>query len=531
MSRDDTVAAGRGFLVITGAKVYFILTSTILNFGLPRWLDPARFGEFKVVNTFISILNMVVITGSIQAIAKLIGEDEARSRRLRLQALQLQALVGGTIAGALGIFAEPLCALLFKDASLAPYLRIGAAVTFFYALYAVFIGLLNGLRRFASQAKLDILFSTLKLGLVLGLVVAGFGVLGAFVGFAGAAVLIVLASAVVAHRLPPRGPGEPVPARALVALLAPMLLSTLMMNLLFQLDILGLKGLVSDPIAASLATPEGQDRIAWLLAPLGGTASPDLAVPLAAEAASRLAGLFGGAKNVSLVPYQATVALTFVSVPRVSRATFDADRELAARTVRQSLRFTGLISGLLCTALMATARPVLDVLLGPSYGAGDQALLVLLASTLGLAVLYLCITVLNAAGMAGTALAVSTATVALNGALLVLLLRTAPDLRESVLLRAAIATAGGVAGGLVLALVLLWRRFGTIMPASTLARVLVLGAALTALASLWPISTLLGLVAKAGAVALLFAAGLFVAGELTAGDRLAVRRILGRTSA
>ena len=42
--------AGRGFLFITAAKLYFLLTATFTTLAFPRLFgDPASYGRFRVV--------------------------------------------------------------------------------------------------------------------------------------------------------------------------------------------------------------------------------------------------------------------------------------------------------------------------------------------------------------------------------------------------------------------------------------------------------------------------------------------------
>jgi O-antigen/teichoic acid export membrane protein len=525
--QDDTVTAGRGFLLISGAKLYFIVASAILNIGLPRLLgDPARFGEFKVVNSLISILNMVVIIGTIQAVSKLVSEREGRARSTRLRALQLQVGVGGVLAVSLILGAGAIATHVFKDPSLAIYLRIGAVVTFFYALYAVFVGLLNGLKRFGHQASLDILFSTLKLSFIIGLVLLGFGVMGAFVGFACAAVVIVVCAGYLSNRnLPPKT--ETVSTRQLGNLLAPLLISTLLVNILLQLDILCLKGLAFNPIIDHFSSDFGQQRLTWLVSGLGVQATPDLAQTFSIEATSHLTGLFGGAKNISLLPYQATIALTFVVFPLVSKATFEENAARAKASVRQSIRFTILIAGVLVATLIATARPLLTVLLGAKYGEAGLALAILLGAAVLLAVLIIGVTILNSSGQTRAAVVIAAVTLATNGALIWLLLRLSPDLRLGPIQQVAWATSGSIAVGCVLCLWTVVRRFGRVLPMWTILRVLCLGAALVALSTLWTVTSFITLMIKALAVGLFFVAGLLATRELGPSDRVALKRILG----
>ncbi len=496
MPKDDAVTAGRGFLLIAAAKLYFILASALIALGLPRFLGPARFGDFKVVNSLISVLNMVLILGTIQTVSKLVSEDRTRALSIRGTALGVQIVLGGGIAVTLAAFAPWICAIAFKDPALAPYLRIGAGITLSYAVYAVFVGILNGQKRFATQAKLDALFSTLKATLIVGLVLAGLGVAGAFIGFLAAAAAIAVVSAAVASRdLPPPG-SDTITASQLGTLLAPILGSTLMINLILQLDVLAIKGLIS----------------------------------LDTEAASRITGLFGGAKNISLLPYQATFALTFVVFPMLSQATFDGDRERSARYVRQALRFLLLMASLSCVPLIATARPLLEILLGAAYGQSAGALVIMLPTTVLTAVLVLCVTILNASGGERLALLITTMTVALNAVLLTAALQWDLVQFGPVLERIAWATLTAIAAGAAAVLSAVRRRFGPFAPTPTVFRLIAAAGVTLVLARLWPAASLVTLIAKAAACAVVFGACVMMLGEITDDDRSALKRIFGRAT-
>lgn len=489
------MTAGRGFLVIAGSKAWFMLTSAVLALGLPRFFgDAARFGEFKVVYSLISVLNMVLIIGTIQTVSKLVSEEPTMARGIRRTALRLQLTVGVVVAGTLVLFAEPITARAFRDTSLAPYLRVGAGVTLIYALYGVFVGIMNGLERFTVQAKVDILFSTLKVALIAGLVLTGLGVLGAFSGFVGAAFCVLIVGGIVVQKIAPPDDGRRLAVRRFVRLLAPLLGTTLMLNLMLQLDVMAIKGLV-----ATTSTEE----------------------------TSRLAGLFGGAKNVALLPYQATFALTLVVFPMLSRATFEDDTRRAATYVRQAMRFTLIVAVLACVPLVAVARPLLEIVMGAKYGASTGALVTLLPTTVLISALVLCVTLLNAAGRERTALVITTLTVAVNMGLLWLLLHDITD--DQALDRAAWATCGSVLVGFLGGAVAVWRRFGAFAPFGTVFRLIGLsGAILVADAWLVSAASLLGVVAEAVIIGLLLIAGLVLTGELADSDRAALKRILGR---
>ena len=80
------------------------------------------------------------------------------------------------------------------------YFRIASLIPLLYAVYSVFVGSANGLRRFRIQASFDVGFSTMKTILLLALAFV-WSVTGAFVGFVAAAVLILIVASRVMRLL------------------------------------------------------------------------------------------------------------------------------------------------------------------------------------------------------------------------------------------------------------------------------------------------------------------------------------------
>lgn len=393
---NEARSARAGFILITGAKLWFLSCATVLNLGLPRFLgDAASFGDYGAVNSLISILNMVMVTGALQAVAKRVSERPAAAALVRRSALRLQAVLGGLLFVGLLALAGPLCEHLLKDASLAVYLRIAAVVTFSYAFYASLVGVMNGLKAFALQAMFDIAFASLKLVLIIGLVIAGFGVVGAFAGFAGAAVAVTLAALIATHRLLSRQPAvaDPGPAPELLKFMLQTMGYVFFVNLLIQGDVLVVKRAALGPVLDALA---GGVIPAWVHAVV---ADPTVgADALAREATSGLVGLFRATKNVSLIPYQAVIAITFVVFPLLSRATFETDVESTRVYVRQALRVALLLILALAAVLGSGGEALAGLLFGDAYRLAGSTLLPLIGAMSCVAMLYLVGSVLTASG-------------------------------------------------------------------------------------------------------------------------------------
>ncbi|MGB0590935.1 MAG: lipopolysaccharide biosynthesis protein [Myxococcota bacterium] len=390
---EEVASAGSGFLLITGAKLWFLVSATVLNLGLPRFLgDTAQFGDFGTINSLISILNMVLVTGALQAVSKRVSERPEFAHAVRRKAIRIQTLLGGGLFVVLIVGADVICDDLLRDKTLAPYLRIAAVVTLSYAFYASFIGVLNGLRAFASQALFDIAFATLKVVLIVGLVMSGFGVMGAFAGFAGAAVCVTVGAWWVTRgKVGAPAPGGSTPEIHLLGFMVQVMGFVFAINVLIQGDVVVLKRAAFEAIQGVLS--DGIS-VPWIEQALRGA---DTAGDPTRSLTAALVGLYRAAKNVSLLPYQGVIALTFVIFPLLSRATFETDQESTRLYVRHALRLAWVIVVAIATVLAAGGEGLAVVLFGEGYQLAGGSLLPMVIGMSCLAMMYLVGTVLIAA--------------------------------------------------------------------------------------------------------------------------------------
>lgn len=476
-----------------------------VNFGLPYVFERANAGDAHLAQSFygqyidlgntLSILSMVLVTGGIQTLSRFVAPRPDEAGGVIRQALRMMGLLG-LLSGGAFILAAPWIASARGDAELTMGYRAAGLILIAYAFYTVFIGALNGRKLFYRQALYDIGFTSLKTTLVLGMALLGLGVNGAFSGFALAAITICL---LAVWRVGPqigRGPQEP----GLWAFAFKVMAYTLVFNLVFKLDIL-----LAKPIAQSLFAQAGAG---------------------AEQAADALMGQYGLALNLSRIPWQATIAITFVVFPLMSEATFHADIDRTRTYIRQTLRYTMLLVAL--PAVVLSALPGAPIALLPAQYAPAALALAWLAPAYFVFSLFNVVnTLLMSAGRAGLALIVGL--VGIGGAALLyqLWLPGAVD-GPDLLVRAGQATLVAFLIGLSAGLIALQRLYGSPIVWPSALRVVLIGAALVA-AGQWlpPLGKLVGLVAAAG-VALLFFVGLLLTGEFNAEDRARLAKVLGK---
>jgi O-antigen/teichoic acid export membrane protein len=496
MSSDDrAVEAGRGALFIAFAKVFFMVSGFLQRLLLTRFVGPAEYGAFAVVNGVISTVNNTIVQGTIQWVSKFTAEDDAGADAVKRAGLQLQCFLG--VGTALGFFfAAPLIAAAVNAPDYVGWFRMVAAIPLFYSFYSVFVGSANGLRRFRLQASFDVGFSTAKTILLLGGAVVGrrlgHSVTGAFLGFIAAAGLILIIAAFKVGL--PRGDRR-FSAWRLFVFTFWVSLYTLLINLALNYDLMLLRRFV-------------------------GAAA-------AHERADAITGNYEALRNIALLPYQALLVITFVVFPLVSRSTFAEDREATRSYIGQTLRYALIIGAAMAVVMAARPTAILGILYKPAYLEGALALPVLAAAVVGLALLSVSGSIINASGGPAVAAGLVGAAVLAGGTAASLLVRGARPGAE-MLLASATSNLVGVGVGLTLALIYLYRHFQASPPLASVVRVAIAAAAGVAVGRFIPGQGKIVGLASLVVVELVFVGLLVLLGELGAADRAKLRKILRR---
>ena len=502
--RETARAAGRGLLWITSAKLYFILAGYTVQLALPRLFgSAATFGLYSTAMSQAAIVNNVLIAATLQTVSKHVSEDaEHAAARLR-QGLRVQLVLGLVLCG-LVLALAPLIAELILDDAIEPLLRIASAVVFCYALYAALIGSLNGRQLFRRQAQLDMLFTTLRTIGILGCAAAGLGVVGAMMGFAGAAmVLLVVSLALVGTGT--RGHSH-VPWKRWLGFMAPLWVYQGFLNGALQIDLSVLKRTV-----AELAIAQGA------------------LADIARHQASSYVGYYKAAQTFAFVPYQLVLSVTFVVFPMVSMAIQGGEHEQARTYIRAAMRFSLLVLVAVAAPIAGAARGVMLLAYQPDYVVGAPALTVLIIGIVMFALFVVAATVLSGSGSPRTA-----ATIA-GTSLLVVMLAVHSLVRwvgvgEHTLVAAACGTSAGTAFALAASGVSVFGRFGTFIPILSVLRALCAGALAYASAHFLPHESKLQTLVALAAGAAVYGAALVVTRELGRQDLQAVVTLVRRDS-
>jgi O-antigen/teichoic acid export membrane protein len=535
-ARAGGTGAGRGVLYIAAAKFYFMFVGLVMQLRLPAILSRGAFGSYSLVSNIASLVNNVLVTGTIQAVSRFSAQEPAKARRVQEAGLRMHVRLG-LVIGIGFVAAAPLVSWALLDASKTAPLMLAGLIIAGYSFYAVFVGTANGLQQFHKQAGLDVTFATLRAAGVLGMAMAGLGVVGVIGGWV-AAVGLILCASIVWIGMPGRIAREDrLPARPLVEFFAGVALYLFLFNALMFADSILIKRLTTEHFAAEAAAyaRAAADAIPWAVqSKLGGGLTTGSLTGYAADP-SVLADVqnayYAAVQNLARLSYQAIIAATFVVFPLVSRSTFTDDRETTRRYLEVTSRYSLMFAGMIAVVMAANPAEVLALVYAPDYQrAGAPALPILAFGNVAFSMLAINGTILNGAGQTRAAVGIAAASLALAiaGNWIAIPL-AAPHGR--VLEAAAAVTAGAMLVGAVASGALLRRRLGGYLPLASFARIALAAAAALGAGRALPLHGKLLTLAEAAAVGAVFLAVLIATGELGRRDLQAIRAVRARRAA
>ena len=478
--------AGRGVLYLTISKFYFILAGYAIFFGLPRLLGEELFGLFAIINSIVAILNAALVYGTIQMVSKFVSQEEEHGGAVLKSALKLQVAVGGSIFAAY-YFSAPLIARCHNDPDLVPFLRLSSLIVICYAFYAIYMGYINGRKKFGLQATLDMSYSTLKMLFMLSLAAVGFGAAGAIGGFAIAAFVLLVIAVIVCGG---RQAGGFVRTIELFRFEAFIIVFTLITNLLLQTDLQLIK----------MRPPQA----------LVGVSSYTLVAHYAA------------AQRLAFIPYQAIIAITFVLFPYVSRLTFIDDRARLVEYIREALRYSLIILIGIGVLFATNSEGIIRLIFPSGYEAAAPALSLLVFGIVFFSILYINATIISGSGKPAHSFLLAFGTWVIDAILNYNLIP------RYGMMGAAFSTTTAMLCGLAGSALYVRLKFGTYLPLVSALRICAAGAAVGAISLMLPCAGL-AILAKLAVLSLAYVTFLFLLRELDGDDIARIRTtLLGR---
>lgn len=514
--------AGRGVLYIAFAKFYFMFAGLVVQFRLPAILSHVSWGSYSLVNSLVSPVNNVLVTGTIQTVSRFSAQEPDKARMVQQAGLRMHVRVGLVIAIAF-IAAAPLVGWSLYDMSKVAPLMLGGMILGGNAFYAVFIGTANGLRQFHKQAGLDITFATLRTAGLIGMAMAGLGVIGVVGGWVAAVGVILLVAATwigLPQKLGKIDAAERLPVKPLVAFFVRVAIYLALFNALMFVDTWLLKRLTTEYYASHTATFAGsiEHVMPWASQVTGYH-------PTASAMADVQVGYYAAVQNLARLSYQAIIAATFVVFPLVSRSTFTADREITKRYIEVTTRYSLMFAMAIAVVMSANPVGVLGLVYAPDYAQlGGPALAVLALGNVAFSVFAIAGTILNGAGLTRPAIITAGLTLALAAVGNYLVIPMAVD-SGRVLEAAAGVTSGAMVIGAIVSGVVLRGRLGAFLPITSIVRIAIATGVALVVGRFLPLHGKLLTLVGAVIVGVTFIATLVITRELGARDLEAIKAV------
>jgi O-antigen/teichoic acid export membrane protein len=185
--------AKNGILYVVG-QVVGSFSILVLLALLARLLKPSNFGLYAIVIAFYTLLGIIGNFGIGTALRKKLAETNDKTRRSTLISnsyfIAMAASLIIAIAGVL--LSSTIATYVYHDSSLAGALQLASVLVIFWVFFNLTIAVLVGLEKVKEATIIDLFYSVVQPIAAVGLVVLGYGILGAV---SGIAISIVLGSA------------------------------------------------------------------------------------------------------------------------------------------------------------------------------------------------------------------------------------------------------------------------------------------------------------------------------------------------
>ncbi len=325
------------------AQLVFLLSGYGINIFLARAFGPADYGLYSIVISLITLLSLVLISGTHSAVSKFVSQHKEKAESIKRAALKLNSVIAA-IAFFAYFFAADLIASLLNDSSLTPFIRFSSIIIPGYFLYPVFLGYFNGLKKYKMQSLITIVYSLAKFFLIISFVLIGFSVFGAIGGFALASIAALLFGLFFSSF---NKASEHFSCKRLLYLAVPITFFAFALEFSLSLGLLAVKSL------------------------LGG---------------NDLAGYYNAALQISRLPYYFSVSLGAAFFPLASSSFSEKNKTEFRYHFKKTLKYFAIFAVPCALLVSLFSKPIVEMLFGAEFVSSAQVL-----SILGIASIFVCL--------------------------------------------------------------------------------------------------------------------------------------------
>jgi stage V sporulation protein B len=415
----------KGAIYLGISQLLFLISGYAIHIGLGRLLGPELYGVYAVVISLITVINLILITGIPQTVSKFVSETPDLARSILKTSGKFQLYLSLLIFAVYFISASFVAEML-RDNSLVDLIRLSSVMIPLYAFFSLYGGYLNGLRDYRNQSVVSIIYYISKIGFVFGFVLLGYSVFGAVLGFAISPIVGLFVAIVVA--------GVPVKTiqytnyRRIIRFAAPIIFLSIALNFSTSIDLLALKAIVRD---------------------------------------AQEVGYYSAASMISKVPLTLLGALNMALFPAISSVTYLNDVEKTREYIHESFRYVVIFLVPATVFISFTSTEFVSLLYSQKYTAAGEPLRIIIIGILFFSIFAYLLNIVVASGKA---------TVAMSFSIFQLMFSVTLNLIMIPLygmIGAALAVTLASLTSMIILLVYVIHKFGSVLPWITLSKVLV----------------------------------------------------------
>jgi stage V sporulation protein B len=351
----------RGFILLTIASFFIVVSAYITNILLGRYLGPKDYGIYGLIISLMTGVNIIQNAGLPNAISKFISQDESAVDSILKSGLVLQVI--STILITSGYyFSADYIAYVLQDPSLIPYIHISAFIFPVYGIYALYTNYYNGLHKFGKQSVLVIAYSLFKTAFVLAFAFL-MHIQGAILGF----IVAPLFALFTGFRLPNRN-SKFFSYKKLILFSIPLIGFAFLSSLMQSIDLYFIKSLMHSDSSV---------------------------------------GYYTANQNITRIPFYALSSLSFVIFPSISKNIGKNQVENIRQIIHKSLRLILILLIPASTLISFTSAQIIHLLFSDAYLPGTSSLAILIYGSGFFTIFTILANILNGADKPGKSVATS----------------------------------------------------------------------------------------------------------------------------
>lgn len=346
----------RGTIYIAISQIVFVFTNFALHPYLGRKLGPELYGVFGVINTFIVIVELIMMKGIYETISKFVSEKEEVTKVIISRTLKVMTIASLVIGGICFLLAEQIASLM-NDLEIASYIKLLAFIIPILGISTVFLGAMNGLRQFGKQALISITFYIVRMICIIIPVFSGYSVKGAVIGMIVAEIFRLVLAKVLFR--PIDTGGIDLESKKMFGFAMQLIIIGILTAFVMNMDLLAVKVIMKDNLQT---------------------------------------GLYTAAVTIAKIPLLLMYPVSITVLPTISKSTSDGNKILTEIYIKQSLRLLLIFVLPISLMILATSENCISLFYGNRYIPGSAPLNILLLGAIFLSIKVVMYNVIVASG-------------------------------------------------------------------------------------------------------------------------------------